>query len=71
MSVLLNTQATWATIQNGQKLGYALSLNKECQSVENLKRFKGVSITCQQRMYTEENKLMKSFKQAFFARNRR
>ena len=39
MSVLLNTEATTVTIQRGKKLGYALPLNSNFQSVENLKKF--------------------------------
>ena len=39
VSVLLNTEATTVTIQRGKKLGYALPLNKDFQSVENLKKF--------------------------------
>ena len=39
MSVLLNTEATTVTIQRGKKLGYALPLNTDFQSVENLKKF--------------------------------
>ena len=39
VSVLLNTEATTVTIQRGKKLGYALLLNTEYQSVENFKRF--------------------------------
>ena len=38
MSVLLNTEATTVTIQRGTKLGYALPLNTDYQSVENFKR---------------------------------
>ena len=37
--VLLNTEATTVTIQRGKKLGYALPLNTNFQSVENLKKF--------------------------------
>ena len=37
VSVLLNTEATTVTIQRGKKLGYALPLNTDYQSVE--KRF--------------------------------
>ena len=37
--VLLNTEATTVTIQRGKKLGYALPLNTDFQSVENLKKF--------------------------------
>ena len=40
VSVLLNTQATTVTIQRGKKLGYALPLNTDYQSLENLKKFK-------------------------------
>ena len=39
MSVLLNTEATTETIQRAKKLGYALPLNTDFQSVENLKNF--------------------------------
>ena len=39
VSVLLNTEATTVTIQRGKKLGYALPLNTDFQSVENLKKF--------------------------------
>ena len=39
MSVLLNTEATTVTIQRGKKLGYALPLNTDFLSVENLKKF--------------------------------
>ena len=39
MSVLLNTEATTVTIQRGKKLGYALPLKTDFQSVENLKKF--------------------------------
>ena len=39
VSVLLNTEATTVTIQMGKKFGYALPLNTDFQSVENLKRF--------------------------------
>ena len=39
MSVLLNTETTTVTIQRGKKLGYALPLNTDFQSVENLKKF--------------------------------
>ena len=38
--VFLNTQPTSVTIQRGKKLGYALPLNTEYQSMENLKNFK-------------------------------
>ena len=40
MSVLLNTQATLVTIQPGKKLGCALPLNTEYQSMACLKMFK-------------------------------
>ena len=36
---VLNTEATTVTIQRGQKLGYALPLNTDFQSVENLQKF--------------------------------
>ena len=39
VSVSLNTEATTVTIQRGKKLGYALPLNTDFQSVENLKKF--------------------------------
>ena len=39
VSVLLNTEATRVTIQRGKKLDYALPLNTDFQSVENLKKF--------------------------------
>ena len=39
MSVLLITEAITVTIQRGKKLGYALPLNTDFQSVENLKKF--------------------------------
>ena len=39
MSVLLNTEAITVTIQRGKKLGHALPLNTDFQSVENLKKF--------------------------------
>ena len=39
VSVLLNTEATTVTIQRGKKLGYALPLSSDFQSVENLKKF--------------------------------
>ena len=39
VSVLLNTEATTVTIQRGKKLDYALPVNTEFQSVENLKKF--------------------------------
>ena len=39
VSVLLNTEATTVTIQRGKKLGYALPLNTDFQSMENLKKF--------------------------------
>ena len=39
MSVLLNTEATTVTIQRRKKLGYALPLNADFRSVENLKKF--------------------------------
>ena len=39
VSVLLNSEATTVTIQRGKKLGYALPLNTDFQSVENLKKF--------------------------------
>ena len=39
VSVLLNTEATTVTIQRGKKLGYALPLNTDFQSVENSKKF--------------------------------
>ena len=39
VSVLLNKEATTVTIQRGKKLGYALPLNIDFQSVENLKKF--------------------------------
>ena len=40
VSVLLNTQATSWTIQDGMMLGYAIHLSTEYQSLEKLKRFK-------------------------------
>ena len=40
VSVLLNTQARSVTIQRGNKLGYALPLNTDYQSLENLKKIK-------------------------------
>ena len=44
MSVLLlSTEATTVTIQRGKKLGYALPLNTDFQSVENLKKFVDVT----------------------------
>ena len=39
VSVLLNTEATTVTLQRGKKLGYALPLNTDFQSVENLKKY--------------------------------
>ena len=39
VSVLLNTEAITVTKQRGKKLGYALTLNRDFQSVENLKKF--------------------------------
>ena len=39
VSVLLNTEATTVTTQRGKKLGYALPLNTDFRSVENLKKF--------------------------------
>ena len=39
VSFLLNTEATTVTIQRGKKLGYALTLNTDFQSAENLKKF--------------------------------
>ena len=39
VSVLLNTETTTVTIQRGKRLGYALPLNTDFQSVENLKKF--------------------------------
>ena len=39
MNVLLNTEATTVTIQRGKKLGYALLLSTEDQSVENFKKY--------------------------------
>ena len=39
VSVLLNTEATTVTIQRGKKLGHALPLNTDFQSVEHLKKF--------------------------------
>ena len=39
VSVLLNTEATTVTIQRGKKLGYALPLHTDYQSVENFKRY--------------------------------
>ena len=39
VSVLLNTEATTVTIQRGKKFGFALPLNTDFQSVENLKKF--------------------------------
>ena len=39
VSVLLNTEATTVTIQRGNNFGYALPLNTDFQSVENLKKF--------------------------------
>ena len=39
MTVLLNTEATTVTKQRGKKLGYALPLNTDFQSLENLKTF--------------------------------
>ena len=38
VSVFLNTEATTVTIQRGKKLGYAVPLNTDFQSVENLKK---------------------------------
>ena len=38
VSVLLNTKATTVTVQRGKKLGYALPLNTNYQSVENFER---------------------------------
>ena len=38
VSVLLNTEATTVTIQRGTKIGYALPLNTDFQSVEKLKK---------------------------------
>ena len=39
VSVLLNTESTAVTVQRGKKLCYALPLNTDFQSVENLKKF--------------------------------
>ena len=39
VSVLLNTEATTVTIERRKKLCYALPLNTDFQSVENLKKF--------------------------------
>ena len=56
VSVLLNTEATTVTIQRGKKLGYALPLNTDFQSVENLKKFDVTKSTaCEPRMYNEES----------------
>ena len=38
VSVMLSTEATTVTIQRGKKLGHALALNTDFQSVENLKK---------------------------------
>ena len=38
LSVMLNTEATTVTIQREKKLGYAMPLNTDYQSVENLRR---------------------------------
>ena len=40
VSVFLNTQATTVTIQRRKKRGYALPINTDYQSSENLKKFK-------------------------------
>ena len=60
VSVLLNTEAATVKIQRGKKLGYALPLNTDYQSVENFKRFDvtkfPVSFTCQPRMHIKEDK---------------
>ena len=39
MSVLLNSETTTVKIQRGKKLGYALPLNTDFQSTENVKKF--------------------------------
>ena len=38
--MLLNTQATPVMIDREKKLAYAVPLNKDCQKMENLKKFK-------------------------------
>ena len=68
VSVLLNTQARPVTVQRGNKRGYALPLNTEYPSMENLKKFK--VIECPLHANNEgilkmENEL-KYFKKKFF-----
>ena len=63
----MNTQATSLTIQRGKKLGYALPLITEYQSLENLKRVKVTE--CPSRANKEcilkRIMEMKSFKKVF------
>ena len=44
VSGLFNTEATTLTIQRGKKLGYALPLSTEYQSVENFKKYKVLNV---------------------------
>ena len=46
LSVLLNTEATTVTIQQENKLGYALPLNTDYQSEENFQRFDVTKFSC-------------------------
>ena len=67
MSVMLNTQATPVTIQRGKKLGYALPLNTEYQSLENLKKFKETEcpLHVNQECILKRINEMKTFKKVF------
>ena len=65
MIVLLNTEATTVTKQRGKTLGYALPLNTDFQSVENLKKFevtKSALHTNQECIMKRINKLKSSKK---------
>ena len=67
MTVLLNTEATTETIQRGKKLGYALPLNTDYQTVENFRRYKATEcpLHASQEYMFERIKELKSSKKLF------
>ena len=67
LSVLLNTEATTLTIKRGKKLGYALPLSTEYQSVENFKKYEVTecSLHVNQECILKRINELKSFKKLF------
>ena len=67
VSVMLNTQSTTVTIQQGKKLGYALPVITDYQNLENLKKFKVTEcpLHANQGCILKRINVLKSFKKVF------